>query len=276
MGTRPPLILLPPSEGKADGGSGPAWTRGTLIDPDLDDRRAKVLAALVRAMKRSQAARAKLLGVKGDALAAATAANLEVLNAATFPAIERYTGVLYDALDGASLSAAHRRRLDAQVRIFSGVWGLVGPADPIPGYKLKMGAAVAPLGKLSTWWRPAITAALVEPIAARTVWNLLPNEHAAAWKPDLSPGPTAPRTVISVRFLDKVRRGSATRLVVVNHWNKLLKGALVRHVLATQLSDVDGLVEFEHPLGYVFAPELTQVDPDGVRVAVSLVKPAER
>jgi cytoplasmic iron level regulating protein YaaA (DUF328/UPF0246 family) len=276
MATRPPLILLPPSEGKADGGSGPAWARGTLVDPDLDDRRAKVVAALVRSMKRSQVARAKLLGVKGDALAAATAANLEVLTAATLPAIERYTGVLYEALDAASLSASHRRRLAAQVRIFSGVWGLVGPADPIPGYKLKMGAAVAPLGKLSTWWRPAITAALADPVAGRTVWNLLPNEHAAAWKPDLSRSPAAPRTVISVRFLDEVRRGPATQLVGVNHWNKLLKGALVRHVLATQLNDVDGLVEFDHPLGYVFAPELTLVDPDGVRVAVSLVKAAER
>jgi cytoplasmic iron level regulating protein YaaA (DUF328/UPF0246 family) len=272
MANRPPLILLPPSEGKADGGSGPAWAPGTLVDPDLDDRRAKVLAAMVRTMKRSQAARAKLLGVKGDALAAATAANLEVLTAATLPAIERYTGVLYEALDAASLSASHRRRLDAQVRIFSGAWGLVGPADPIPDYKLKMGAAVAPLGKLSTWWRPSITAALAEPVADRTVWNLLPNEHAAAWALALDGSAGSPASLISVRFLDAVHRGGRTELVTVNHWNKLLKGALVRHVLASQLADREGLVEFDHPLGYRFEPDLTVVDPDGVRVAVSLVK----
>ena len=95
--------------------------------------------------------------MKGKALVAATAANRAVAKAPTLPAIERYTGVLYDALDHRSLSAAHRRRLDASVVIFSGLWGAVMPADPIPDYKLKMGAALPPLGKLSTWWRaPAV------------------------------------------------------------------------------------------------------------------------
>ena len=31
-----PLILLPPSEGKATGGDGPAWTAGTMADRGLD------------------------------------------------------------------------------------------------------------------------------------------------------------------------------------------------------------------------------------------------
>ena len=272
MPGRPPLILLPPSEGKAAGGSGAAWEPGTMVAPELDVRRAKAMAALVRVMRRGAPTRGKLLGVKGDALLAATEANLAVQTGLTLPAIERYTGVLYDALDAGSLSAAHRRRLDAQVRILSGLWGVVGPADPIPDYKLKMGATVAPMGKLSTWWRPAVTAALAEDVADRTVWNLLPNEHAAAWSPVLDGSAGAPTTVVSVRFLDAVRRGGRTELVTVNHWNKLLKGALVRHVLATQMADPEGLVEFDHPLGYRFTPDLTVVDPDGIRVAVSLVK----
>jgi len=268
------MILLPPSEGKAAGGDGPGWRPGSMVAPDLDARRERVAAALVRAMKRSQPVRGKLLGVKGDALASATAANLELLTGPTRPAIERYTGVLYEALDAASLSAAHRRRLAAQVRIFSGLWGIVGPGDPIPDYKLKMGASLPPLGKLSTWWRPAVTAALAPEVAGRAVWSLLPNEHAAAWAPSLD-GEGSPRAVITVRFLDEVRRGGRAELVVVNHWNKLLKGALVRHVLATQLDEPAGLAEFAHPLGYVYAPGLTVVHADGIGVAVSLVKPAD-
>jgi hypothetical protein len=35
-----------------------------------------------------------------------------------------------------------------------GLWGVVAPRDPIPDYKLKMGASIGRLGKLSTWWRP--------------------------------------------------------------------------------------------------------------------------
>jgi len=280
------MILLPPSEGKAIGGSGPAWpaatigassAAGSMVAGDLDARRLQVAAALGRAMKRSKAARGKLLGVKGEALTAATATNLEVLTGPTRPAIERYTGVLYGALDAASLPAAHRRRLATQVRILSGLWGVVGPADPIPDYKLKMGASLAPLGKLSTWWRPMVTAVLAPEVAGRVVWNLLPNEHAAAWAPAPvaggDPSDGAARTVISVRFLDQVVRAGRVELVAVSHWNKLLKGALVRHVLATQLAEPAGLADFTHSLGYRYVPDLTVSHDDGIGVTVSLVKP---
>ena len=265
-------MLLPPSEGKSVGGSGAPWSAGTGIAPDLDGRRAEVLRALVAAMAAPEAARAKLLGVKGVALAAATDANLTVETSPTRPAIERYTGVLYEALDARSLPDGHRRRLGRQARIFSGLWGIVGPDDPIPDYKLKMGASLASLGKLSTGWRPLVTAALAPEVKGCTVWSLLPNEHAAAWAPDLSGGPASPSCVVSVRFLDEVRRGRRRELITVSHWNKLLKGALVRHILAVQLTDVDGLADFAHPLGYRFEPDLTEVAADGVRVVASMVK----
>jgi hypothetical protein len=53
----------------------------------------------------------------------------------------------------------------------------------------------------------------------------------------------------------------------------LLKGALVAHVVAEQLDDPDGLAEFVHPLGYRFDPDRTERSPDGITIAVSLVKP---
>ena len=56
---------------------------------------------------------------------------------------------------------------------------------------------------------------------------------------------------------------------MVNHWNKLLKGSLVRHVLSTQLRDPEGLAAFTHPEGYVYRPEHTQTV--GKEVTVALV-----
>lgn len=266
-----PLILLPPSERKSTGGTGAPWAPGRGVAPELDARRGEVMAGLVTAMRGSRAARGKLLGVKDVALAAATEVDRAVRTSPTVPAIERYTGVLYDALDPRSLPASHRRRLDAQVRIFSGLWGVVGPSDPIPDYKLKMGASLARTGKLSTWWRPAVTEALAPEVAGRTVWDLLPNEHRAAWAPDLDGAPS-PAKIVSVRFADVVRRGGRTELVTVAHWNKLLKGALVRHLVATRSADVDGLARFDHPLGYVYEPDLTEEHDDGIRVTATLVK----
>jgi len=242
-----PLILLPPSEGKAPRGDGPRWRAGSM-EIDLDAQRRAVMRALATGMKDKEAARARLLGVKGRALQAATAANLAVAKAPTMPAIERYTGVLYDALDHRSLSAAHRRRLDASVVIFSGLWGAVAPADPIPDYKLKMGAALQPMGKLSTWWREPLSARVAELAAGRAVWNLLPNEHAAAWDPP------AGFQQWSVRFLQ--RRGG--QLKTVSHDNKSLKGALVRFLLDNPGADPSALAGWKHPAGYRYDRKLTE------------------
>jgi cytoplasmic iron level regulating protein YaaA (DUF328/UPF0246 family) len=243
-----PLILLPPSEGKAPGGDGPAWSAGSMAI-DLDPQRKAVLAALKKAMLGDDVSRAKLLGVTGSTMAHATDANRNATKALTMRAIERYTGVLYDALDHASLPAAERKRLDRCVVIFSGLWGLVMPADRIPDYKLKMGAALPPMGKLSTWWREPFTERLVALAARRPIWDLLPNEHAAAW----APPPELERW--NVRFLDRKPDGSLT---AVSHDNKSLKGQLVRHLLAHPETTPPDLAGWKHPAGYRYAAKATE------------------
>ena len=271
-----PLILLPPSEGKSSGGDGEPWSPGRSAFPELDERRETAATALRRAMRSAEPARRKLLGVKGEALAAATAANRAVSTSPTMPAIERFAGVLYDALDAASLPVRDRRRLGRQVVIFSGVWGASAPGDPLPDHKLKMSAALPRLGKLSTWWRRPLTDALGPLVERRVVWNLLPIEHDAAWDPPEagSAEPGAPARVLSVRFLDETtgRRGADRTFTTVNHWNKLLKGALVRHVLATGADEPDALAAFAHPEGYAYDPSLTE-EAKG-RTIVSMVRPA--
>lgn len=269
--SRLPVVLLPPSEGKAPGGTGAPWRPGAMSFPELDEQRRAVAAAVAEVVSGPGAA--GLLGVKGAALDAAVRADLEVMTSPTRPAIRRYTGVLYDALDAASLRGRDRDRLRRSVVILSGLWGAVRPGDPVPDYKLKMGASLPGIGRLSTAWRPLVTASLAPVVAGRTVWDLLPNEHRAAWAP-LEPGERgAPRGILSVRFLDETtdRRGER-RFTTVSHWNKLLKGALVRHVLATGADEPDALVRFEHPEGYVYDPSLT-TEAGGV-VSVCLVRPA--
>jgi cytoplasmic iron level regulating protein YaaA (DUF328/UPF0246 family) len=207
------LILLPPSEGKAVGGTGAPWSPGTLALPELDPARAKVLVALGR--------------------------RHPARTGPTLPAIERYTGVLYRELDAASLAAPARRRLHRDVLIASGLWGVVAPGDPIPEYKLKMGARLERTGRLSTWWRPRLTEALAPRVQGAVVWDLLPGEHSAA----LDWSALAPRRRVTVRFLDRDGK-------VVAHWNKLLKGSLVRWMAETGATDPAALVDLEHPQGY--------------------------
>ncbi len=263
MASTTPLILLPPSEGKTSGGNGPSWNVGRMA-VDLDVERGKVVSALARAMRTNAEKRGKLLGVKGDALAAATTANRSLREAPTMAAIDRYSGVLYGALEPATLAATARRRLDRSVLIVSGLWGLVAASDPIPDYKLKMGASLPGLGKLSTWWRPSIDRALTERIGTRprVVWNLLPKEHATAWS-----GVAAgwKHQVFSVRFLEPGRNGE---LVAVSHWNKFLKGALVRFLLENPSAGPDDLADWRHPSGFVLDRSRTTTAVGGTELSL--------
>jgi len=247
-----PLILIPPSEGKAPGGDGPAWAPATMA-VDLDDRRQRVMAALRTAMRRNAVERHRMLGVKGDALAAATEANRNVATSPTMPAAERFTGVLYDALDLSGLPTAARRRADTSVLVLSAVFGLVVPSDPIPDHKLKMSVSLGALRKLSTWWRDPVSAAIAERARGRRVWNLLPVEHSAAVR---LPGVSQH----TVTFLEPNQRGE---LVAVAHWNKLLKGALVRLLLTHPSTTAQDLADWEHPEGFRLDPTRT-TDVEGV------------
>jgi cytoplasmic iron level regulating protein YaaA (DUF328/UPF0246 family) len=139
------------------------------------------------------------------------------------------------------------------VVIFSGLWGVVRPVDLIPDYKLKMGAKLPSLEKLSSFWKPLISETLTR-AASGVVWDLLPNEHSAAWDPSIS------GRRIRVSFLDDVMKDKKRTLVTVSHWNKLLKGSLVRFIAESQVDDPSGLKGFKHPEGYVYKPSLNVED----------------
>lgn len=263
-----PAILLPPSEGKASGGA--RRGRRRLSFPALDDARRTVAEALREAMADPRAA-GGLLGVKGAALDAAIAANRD-LDGPLLPAIERYTGVLYDNLDAPSLDAEARAHLDRQVIIVSGLWGLVRPADRIPDYKLKVDATLQPLGRLARWWRPHLSGVLDARVRGGLVWDLLPNAHASTWAdPD-----RAPALRVTASFAAEHRRGGSVVRSTVTHWSKALKGALVRHLLSGPVEEADldavrqVLAAFRHPDGYA----LESLESDGSHAHATFVAPA--
>jgi cytoplasmic iron level regulating protein YaaA (DUF328/UPF0246 family) len=76
-----------------------------------------------------------------------------------------------------------------------------------------------------------------------------------------------------VKFLDEETRakGQPRSFTTVNHWNKLLKGALVRFILETGADEPDALADFAHPEGYVYDTSLTEVT--NGRTIVAMVRP---
>jgi uncharacterized protein len=206
------MLLLPPSEGKAPGGSArrSGWTPEAGV---YGARLAEHRLAVVEALAAVSGGGEKLLGVKGDHLLRAQSANSSLIDAPTLPAWQRYTGVVWDHLDPATLSVEARRR----IVVVSALLGLVRADDPIPDYRLKMGANLRPLGKLSTWWRGELTTELQRVARRRFVVDLLPREHRGAL--DLSD-----LDGVALTLVDPTGRPGG-------HFAKAAKGELARAVL---------------------------------------------
>ncbi len=230
--TSPLAILLPPSEGKAEGGHAPRWKAGSgTFGSALRRPRTEVVAALLAA----KGGDAKLLGVNGKHLARAQESNRELEGAPTLPACERYTGVVWGHLSPDTLSTKARTRAVDSVVVVSGLLGLVGFDDPVPDYRVKMGASLKPMGKLSTWWRNPLSNALNDWADGRVVIDLLPNEHRAAWTPGDSM-----REHVVVTFVEKSGK-------VAGHDAKAAKGLLARHLLETHGDPMEALQSWKHP-----------------------------
>ena len=226
-------ILLPPSEGKAEGGRRPAWrTTSGRFGRALGSPRAEVVAALADA----QGGDAKLLGVSGVNLERARVANVNVTGSPTMPACQRYTGVVWDHIGFATLDEAARARADESIIIVSGLLGLAALDDPVPDYKLKMGGSLPGVGRLSSFWREPLSRALNQRIADTWVIDLLPIEHRAAFEPE----PDRYRGLFRVSFVE-------TSGKVAGHDAKAAKGMLVRHLLQSKASPAKALASWKHP-----------------------------
>ncbi|MGY1811344.1 peroxide stress protein YaaA [Blastococcus sp. SYSU D00820] len=217
------LVLLPPSETKHPGGGGGPLDLAALSSPELTGPRARLVDALVELAGDLPAARAALgLSPRQDGEIALNAA---LRTSPTLPAIERYTGVLYDALDVRSLTRAQRARADRRLAVGSALFGLVRAGDPIPAYRLSAGSALPGLPTLRSLWRPALGPVLAA--VDDLVVDLRSGSYAA-----LAPVPGA----VTVDVLSE--RPDGTRSVV-SHFNKAHKGRVARLLATTTAEPAD-------------------------------------
>lgn len=256
------LILLPPSEGKFAPRRGKALSLDSLSFPSLSDGRERVLAALLElcgadhdpevpvqnAILLERAAATLGLGPTQLDLVRTNAALLE---APTARAERIYTGVLYDALDFATLSSPARRRASSQVATTSSVFGLVRPGDAIPAYRLSGDVTLPGLGPVAGHWREHLGPAVEEALGNGLLVDLRSGMYAAFWRPHVA---LADR-VATVRVLHE---HNGTRKVV-SHFNKATKGRIVRALLedggnprtptqlAELLGDLGWTVELHEP-----------------------------
>jgi len=246
------LVLLPPSETKAAGGDGAPLDLAALTAPELTGVRTEIAESLVKLADDVPAARAALgLSPKQDA---EIARNAELWTSPTRPAIERYTGVLYDALDVRTMTRAQRARAGRRLAVGSALFGLVRAEDPIPAYRLSAGSALPGLPTLRAMWKPALSPVLVA--VDEFVVDLRSGSYAA-----LAPVPGA----VAIEVLSERPDGSRS---VVSHFNKAHKGRVAR-LLALSTAEPADVVRLRSLLKRAGL----HVEHDG-GTALSLVVPA--
>jgi len=145
------LVLLPPSEGKANPEAGEPVALGSLaFAAALGEKRAELLETF----------------------------DPGLLEAPAAPAAEVYTGVLFQHLRLPELPTKARR----QVLIASALWGMLRPDDRIPHYRFPPKTRLDGIGAPAAYWRPALTEALPD-VEGGLVVDMRSAAYASIWKP---------------------------------------------------------------------------------------------
>lgn len=232
-------ILLSPSEAKSVGGSSGPLDLAALSLPALTSTRRLVADSLVALCRDDPAAARSALGLSAK-LADEVELDARLWTSPTAPALGRYTGVLYDALDPGSFTTATADRARSRLWIGSALFGLLAATDPIPHYRLSAGTRLPGLGTLRSVWRPALTG-----VTAEWADELVVDLRSGGYH-QLGPVPGAVTVDVVTEYPDGSRK-------VVSHFSKHHKGRLAR-TLATsraEMDDVPALLRVARRAGHV-------------------------
>lgn len=218
------LVLLPPSETKAPGGDGPPLDLDDLSFPELTPVRRKIADAVVE-LAADMPASLHTLGLS-ERQEDEVARNATLWSAHTRPALERYTGVLYEALGIGTFSKPQLTKATRRLAVASALFGVVRGDDRIPAYRLSGDTSLPSLGTLRAVWRPAL-----QPVLAgldELVIDLRSGTYAT-----LAHVPGA----VTVRVVTAAGK-------TVSHHNKAYKGKLAAALAtaAREPSTVHGLI----------------------------------
>ena len=163
-----------------------------------------------------------------------------------------FDGDVYDGLSARTLAADDLAFAQRQVRILSGLYGILKPLDLIQPYRLEMGTKFAnQAGKdLYAFWGETLLTAINDELAelARPVAvNLASEEYFKA-----AVGRKINGQLIQPVFEDW-KNG---KYKIISFYAKRARGLMTRYAVLNRLREPEGLKDFDVD-GYAFAPEVS-------------------
>lgn len=164
------------------------------------------------------------------------------------PAIDAFLGDIYSGLQVGSWTEADRRYANANLRILSGLYGILRPLDGIHPYRLEMGYRLPqkPFNNLYSYWGDAIAATLP---ADGPIINLAAIEYSKTITPFVDP-----RRLITPTFLTRSLKTGEPTFVVVHA--KIARGAFAHWLIQECVNNLEQLSHYQD-LGYRYDKTLS-------------------
>lgn len=167
------------------------------------------------------------------------------------PAVYAFNGDVYTGLDAYTIPTDKLDVLQDQLRILSGLYGILRPLDLIQEYRLEMGTSIAIGTKknLYEFWKKTITDALNKELTKDELFiNLASNEYFSAVDTKALKVP-----VITPEFKD-YKDG---KLKMISFFAKKARGLMVRYIIDTNAKTLEDLKGFNYE-GYAFDANLSK------------------
>ena len=201
------------------------------------------LLSFLRSLSDSE--KAKVWKVKG-ALLSSSLSSLSMLSLEDIgsPAIFSYDGIQYTYMSPSSFTDSMLEYAEKNLRIISGLYGLLKPLDGVGTYRLEMESPISipGYGDLYSYWGGKIASSLMED--DRLLVNLASAEYSKAVLPYL---PSTVNVVTPV-FLDWEKG----RYVSKGVYAKMERGEMVRFLAETGAETVEDIMKFSSR-GYEFS-----------------------
>ncbi len=220
-------ILLAPAETKKSGGEEKAFHSDNFSFTSHFKKREEIFRIYENLLKHSSIEELKIwFGLKNEK--EVTRYKQSLTNKPSMKAIQRYTGVAFDALDYDKLSGDAQKYVDENVVLFSNLFGPIKANDLIPDYKYKQGAKL-PNTNVEKFYNEHFSKLLDDELGEEII-DIRAGYYEKFYK-------VKKANVLTFKFIKDGK--------VVSHWAKFYRGKLLQALANNNITCFSDFMNFQ-------------------------------
>lgn len=171
----------------------------------------------------------------------------DILNRNTYKALELFNGAVYEGIDAKNFNKSNKDFAQNNLRILSGLYGILKPNDLILPYRLEMGTKLKTIkeNNLYRFWQDKLHQNIGDELNNEVLINLASNEYSKVLKLN-----KIKSEVITPVFKD-YKNG---KLKVISFFAKRARGEMVNFIIKNRITSPEELKSFKNN-GYAFSEE---------------------